>query len=257
MKRSLVASASLAAAILLSAPGTVWGGQPPIPAGSAIYEFDNTFFVTLVGDTPEFDNPFNDSTDPLTLPAAGTGLFTQVWEQQQGDTINDELTSIVEPGLLAGFLPFLILGGSDELPAELGGFTGSITNITQDPVDGSLASGDRLVGGRFAQVVPGVDGIIGTADDGYLYSTEPYFFEANGITGLPFPVDTVFTGTDGSTVDIKLALGGPDNIDPMVDPVVGQVLSGGLLTITAIVPEPSTGLLVAAAALARLVGRRS
>ena len=111
-----------------------------------------------------------------------------------------------------------------------------------------MTNGFRSVGGAFAQIVPTPKG------DAFLYSVDPYVFEAE-VTGLPFPIGTVFVGTDNSTVDIRLALNGPEGIDPMSDPVIGQVLSGGIITITSIVPEPSAALLCTACSVGLVLVR--
>ena len=160
----------------------------PIVGGTATYDFDNTFTVRLLPGTP-----FNPGPDPVDLAASSSGAFTQVWQQQVGFTIQDELTSVVQTGELTPPVgppvPYTILGGIDEVP-ELGPFVGSITGIVQDPNSpgfdsgdpSSLVSGFRQVGGPFAQ-------ILNDGSGAFLYSQDSYFFEGS-VTSLPFAVGT-------------------------------------------------------------------
>ena len=205
-----------------------YGYGQPIEAGSATYGYFNSFTTRLFPGTP-----FNEGTEAVDVLVESEGVFTQVWQEQSGTTIQDELTSLRQTGTLAG-VPFEIIGGIEQTP-ELGPFLGSITQIEQDPVDGSLTSAFRSVAGPFAQVL--IDGT-------YLYSMEPYAFEST-VTGLPFPVGSQFSGTPTSEVEIRVRLG--TTIDPDNDPVIGLALSDGVVTITEIVPEPSSVALVALA----------
>lgn len=240
-------------AVIISILSTAEVAIPaPIQAGTATYEYTNSFLTRLYPGTP-----FNPGTEAIDVPVVSTGLFTQVWNQQVGDTISDELTSIRQVGELPGDppVPFTILGGTLETP-NLGPFAGNISSIIQDPSNpgfdsgapSSLQSGFRRVGGPFAQIL--IDGT-------YLYTVDDYVFEAN-VAGLPFPVGTQFVGTDDSNLEVRVRLG--DEIDPVNDPVVGLALSGGIVEITRVVPEPTSVLLaigcVGIACLAKLRQRK-
>ncbi len=212
--------------------GTRVAEAEPIEAGTATYEYTNSFVTRLFPGTP-----FNPGSEPVDVPVVSTGVFTHVWDAQVGDTISDELTSLRQTGALPGDppIPFTIIGGFDETP-ELGPFLGTISDIVQDPADPGFATGNpssltsafRRVGGPFAQVL--IDGT-------YLYAIDDYVFETN-ITGLPFPVGTQFVGTDDSVLDVRVRLGA--EIDPDNDPVIGQALGGGIVEITRVVPEPAS-----------------
>ncbi|TWT75973.1 hypothetical protein Pla123a_27590 [Posidoniimonas polymericola] len=189
----------------------------PILAGSADYTFDNTFFTRLYPGTP-----FNPTASAVDVPVFAQGAFTQVWGEQVGDEIQDELTSILSSGFIAGMppVPFDLYGGINEAP-DLGAFTGSLTSIVNHPVTGELISAFRSVGGPFRQVL---------ANGATLYTVDPYVFVAS-VDSLPFESGDIFIGTQD--VDVRYQLG--PTIDPINDPVVGSVLAGGVITIT---PEP-------------------
>ncbi|MCA9263522.1 MAG: PEP-CTERM sorting domain-containing protein [Planctomycetales bacterium] len=221
---------------------TVVTESAPIRAGSATYEYTNTFTTRLFPGTP-----FNPGTEAVDIPVFAEGVFTQVWEAQVGNSIADELTNIHQVGALPGDppIPFEIIGGIERTP-NLGPFVGTIFDIVQDSSDpgfdtgepSSLTTASRVVSGPFAQIL---------ADGTYLYSYDDYVFEAD-IAGLPFPVGSQFVGAADSEVAIRVRLGA--EIDPVNDPVVGLVLGGGLIEITNIVPEPSSWVLCMMAGLA-------
>ncbi len=235
MNRPLLLPLALAGVSLLLASSL---SAQPIAAGSATYTFENSFVTRLFPGTP-----FNMGTDPIDLPISVTGVFTQVWQDQVGDAIQDELFSIRSNGALPGPVEFEILAGADLVP-ELGAFTGSLTGITQDPGDGSLTSAFRTVSGPFAQVLE---------NGAFLYTVDPYTFEAN-VTGLPFPVGTLFIGTADSSPLVRVRLGA--TIDPINDPVIGQTLPNGQLLITGVVPEPSAAVLLLLGAAGAAYGAR-
>jgi hypothetical protein len=209
----------------------------PIRGGAATYEYFNSFVTRLFPGTP-----FNPGTEAVDLVVESDGIFRQVWQDQVGDTIQDELTSVRQSGALPGDppIPFEILAGTLETP-ELGPFVGSLTSIVQDTGDpgfatgapSSLSSAFRRVAGPFAQVL--IDGT-------FLYTVDDYAFETT-VTQLPFPVGAEFVGTADSNLEIRVRLG--PTIDPANDPVVAMALAGGIVRITGIVPEPTTSLLLA------------
>jgi hypothetical protein len=205
----------------------------PIQAGSATYEYFNTFVTRLAPGTP-----FNLGPDPVDVTVESNGVLTEVWEGQIGDTIDFEIVSLVQEGLFNG-IPFQIIGGVDETP-ELGPFLGTYTDIVQDPLDPGFDAGDpsslisafRRAAGPFAQVF--IDGT-------YLYGADAYAFEST-ITGLPYPIGSEFVGTPDSEVEIRLRLGSTP--DPANDPAIGAALPGGIARITRVVPEPASHVLM-------------
>lgn len=207
-----------------------------IPAGSATYRYNNTFFTRLFPGTP-----FNPGPVSVDVPVSASGVFTQVWETQSGDAIVDELTSIVATGSIGGPtpIPFGLFAGIDEVP-ELGPFNGSLSSIVNDPQTGELVSAFRTVGGPFLQVL---------GDGTRLYSSDPYTFVAS-VDSLPFEVGNVFIGTQNAAARVQV---GP-TIDPINDPIIGLVLAGGVIEIAGIIPEPSSAVLVLVAG-GWLVGR--
>jgi len=217
----------------------------PIQGGTATYEYFNTFVTRLYPGTP-----FNAGPDPVDVTVESNGVLTEVWEDQVGDTIDFEIVSIMQEGLLAG-IPFQIIGGIEKTP-ELGPFVGTYTDIVQDPLDPGFGAGDpsslmsafRRAAGPFAQIL--IDGT-------YLYASDPYAFEST-ITGLPYPVGSVFVGTPNSEVEIRLRLGAAP--DPVNDPPIGAALPGGIVRITRVVPEPPAVALAILAVVGAAVGAR-
>jgi hypothetical protein len=214
----------------------------PIQPGAATYDYFNVFSTVLFPGTP-----LNPGPDPVEFELQAQGTLTAEWDEQIGTTIPFEIPSVVADGFLPTDPPisFQILAGIEEVP-QLGPFAGNYLNVVQDPSDpgfptgdpSSLVSADVVVGGPFAQIL---------ADGTFLYSTQ-YTFEGE-ILGLPYPVGTEFIGTHDSEVRVQIGA----EPDPMVDPVIGLTLAGGVITI---VPEPSAiGLLLFAAGGLLLVHR--
>ena len=219
----------------------------PVQAGSATYEYSNTFTSRLFPGTP-----FNPGTTPIDVPVVSNGVFVTEWQNQVGTTMPFEIVSAVADGVLPTDppAPFQILAGIQEVP-QLGAFAGNYLNVVQDPGDpgfptgdpSSLVSADVELGGPFAQVL--IDGTT-------LYTT-PYNFVGT-ISALPYPVGTEFFGTNDSEVRVQL---GPTP-DPDNDPVVGMALAGGIVRIDRVVPEPSAmGLLLTVVISAGAVRRRT
>ncbi|MEQ8848882.1 hypothetical protein [Botrimarina sp.] len=236
----MTATRNVSVALLLGAMLAAEAHSATVSAGSAIYTYDNTFFTRLFPGTP-----FNPGSVAVDVPVTAQGTFTQAWEAQSGDTIVDELTSIVAAGTINGVppVPFELFAGIDEVP-ELGAFTGSMSSIVNDPISGELISAFRSVSGPFLQVL---------ADGTRLYAIDPYTFVAS-VDSLPFGVGDIFVGTQNVAARVQL---GP-TIDPANDPIIGLVLAGGVLEITSIVPEPASGCLAAlTAACLAARGRRS
>lgn len=219
MIRTRVLLGAAIAVLLVDCP---FSEAAPIGAGSARYTYDNHFFTRLSPGTP-----FNPGPTPVDVPVQAQGTFTQVWEAQLGDVINEEITSIRATGSFPGFppVPFNLFAGVEEVPA-LGPFTGSISSIVNDPATGELISGFRSVSGPFLQIL---------ADGTRLYSIQPYTFVAS-IDSLPLEVGDVLVGTE----DVEIHVQAGPIIDPINDPVIGLVLAAGVVEITSVIPEPNT-----------------
>lgn len=222
----MIRTHKFAAAILAAAAIGQVASAGPILAGSATYKYENTFFTRLYPGTQ-----FNPTGSPIDLPVSAEGTFTQVWDEQIGDSIQDELTSIQASGFIAGMppVPFDLFGGIDEVP-DLGPFTGSMSSIVNDPVSGKLISAFRSVSGPFRQVL---------GNGAVLYTVDPYNFVAS-IDSLPFEPGDLFIGT----TDVEIYAQQGAIIDPLNDPIVGVVLAGGVITL---VPEPASLALLAGA----------
>ena len=207
-------------------------GAAPIQAGSATYEIYNEFQSVLI---PDPSNPFNPGPDPIPLTFISTGYLTSVWQEQVGDTIEYEHTSFVTTGDLP--IPFTNVAGAAVVP-QLGYYGGHLTGIVQDTSDPGYATGDPSSLTMATSIGDGLFGqLIGGA---LLYSASSYSFEAD-VTGLPYPVGTVFENKATQSIDIYMQLGLTP--DPMTDLKVAEALPGGIVRITNVVPEPSSLLL--------------
>ena len=223
-----------------------------VSGGAFQYEYVNTFTTRLFPGTP-----FNTTGSPIDLPVVSTGLLTEVFGDQVGDSIPLEVTRLSQQGALPGDppVPFDIIGGI-ELTPELGPFVGELTEIVLDPSDPGFATGApssvtsalRTVGGPFAQVL---------ADGTFLYTIDAYTFQ-NTVPGIPTPVGFELIGRglleeqpDGSfvgrPVPVYVRLGA--EIDPATDPIIGEALTDGIVRITRVIPEPGTGVLAILAGL--------
>ena len=220
-----------------------------VRGGAFQYEYVNTFTTRLFPGTP-----FNMTADPIDLPVVSTGVLTEVFGDQVGDSIPLEITRLSQQGALPGDppAPFDIIGGV-ELTPELGPFAGELTEIVLDPSDPGFAAGEpssvssalRTIGGPFAQVL---------ADGTFLYTVDAYTFQ-NTVPAIPTPDGFELIGRglleeqpDGtftsSPVPVYVRLG--TEIDPSTDPIIGEALTDGIVRITSSVriPEPSTGALI-------------
>lgn len=220
----------------------------PIAPGGVSYDYENVFTTRLFPGTP-----FNPTAEAIDLPVQSTGRIKTRWQAQTGDVIAFEVTSIVADGALPGTppTPFQLLGGQQQTP-QLGPFTGTYSQVTQDANDpgfatggaSSLESARAVLSGPFAMVL---------ADGTVLYG-EPYRFESQ-ITSLPYAVGTEFVGSAASEGPIRVQLG--DAPDPASDPIIGQALGDGVVRITRVIPEPTTlATLLAATSIAATRRRR-
>lgn len=242
MRRCPTPSAWIAALIVLAATRT---HAAPIVGGVDSYLATGTERVTL------FANPLLGLATDFTFDTDKVGYFVVERQTQVGSTIDLAITEAEFYGLLPvelGGTPYVITLGPD-LPA----FTGSITNVAQDPGDPGFAAGDpsSFVSGDFRATTSFklVDLVTGLT----LYTDPIDLLElTSSLDSLPYRAGTVFFGA--GPVDIYLQTGGL--ADPGVDPIVG-VMSG--ITVTT-VPEPPafalSGLGAAAVTGLGLLGRR-
>jgi hypothetical protein len=175
--------------------------------------------------------PFNFGTSPFTVQLSATGSFTTIRETQVGTSINISNILADFKGTLPAPLPALSFDLESGTP-ELNPTAGTITNVVQNPADPGFASGNRssFVSGDFSVdayfklVVAGVGTLYSDPSNGAVFTTP--------ITGLPYPVGTVFPSP--AAVNIYFELG--TSPDPSTDPVIGQSFDR---TVT-VVPEPAT-----------------
>jgi hypothetical protein len=178
--------------------------------------------------------PFNPGPTSLTLTAEASGFLTVTYDAQVGTMITTSpfvhLTGTFPDPLPP--IPYEIFAGTPDLFPSVG----VISGIVQDPTDPGFATGDpsSFISGVFLEeayfkvVVPGAT----------LYSSAAIF--TSNLTGLPYPVGTVFTS--------------PARIDLRTSLVGGVVVAQSFNRVLTVTPEPSSALM-ALVAMPLLVGR--
>lgn len=222
--------------ILIIAVAEPPAGAAGIVAGTTVLPGEAIQNITLLPGTP-----FNPGSTPILITGvSGFGEITINRDAQVGNTINIPSLS---GGLYYGSNPLLGSYVFGNIPPLTGAdFSGSITNVVQNPLDPGFATGQpsSFQSGNFS---------FGGASFGFEFLTGP----AAGITlftdpTVPFSFSATFDGLPPSAGTV-LTNSGPNFLNVLYNGVPVATSSDRIIVLGSAVPEPSSIALAGTAAV--------